>query len=474
MLRFILRRVLQMIPTVFGVILVTFILFNVVGGSPAAMTLGKHVSARMLEEFDEQRGFNKPLIFGSWTRTRAYTDTHFRRNAEDWAAVENVDYRPPEGRLPGRIVLRADDEYLLPTGFPLDPNIEYRMVVTYRTADDAEVTLLSREPRAPEPPENAEEDGEAPTDTEEIADKPERQLFGSMRLMPTRAWRKVTFPVRSLDGLPIEVVFRVENTDLEIDSIVFRRKVANPFDSQLFFYLRQIARFDFGISSSTNQPVSKLLRDGIIPSLTLTIPIFFVELIVTLSLSLLCAFFRNRFIDRFFVVISVALMSVNYLVFIVGGQYFLGYRLGLFPVWGYESARYLLLPVLIGATSGLGSGIRFYRTIMLDEMYKEYVRTALAKGVSNRGVLLKHVLKNAMIPIVTNVVIAIPFLYTGSLLLETFFGIPGLGYLGVNAIFSSDVDLLRALVFIGAVIFVIANLLTDICYAWVDPRVKLS
>ena len=133
-----------------------------------------------------------------------------------------------------------------------------------------------------------------------------------------------------------------------------------------------------------------------------------------------------------------------------------------------------MLPVFVGVISGLGVNIRFYRTIMLDEMYKDYVRTAFAKGVGRSGVLFRHVLKNAMIPIVTNVVIAIPFLYTGSLLLESFFGIPGLGYLGVNAINSSDVDVVRALVFIGSVMFVIANLLTDICYAWLDPRVKFE
>ena len=167
-------------------------------------------------------------------------------------------------------------------------------------------------------------------------------------------------------------------------------------------------------------------------------------------------------------------MSINYLVWIIVGQYLLGYKLGWFPVWGFESWRFLVLPVIIGVVSGLGGGLRFYRTVMLDEMYKDYVRTAFAKGVSKRGVLFKHVLKNAMIPIVTNVVIAIPFLYTGSLLLESFFGIPGLGYLGINAINSSDVDVVRAIVLIGAILFVVANLLTDLCYALVDPRVKLA
>ena len=167
-------------------------------------------------------------------------------------------------------------------------------------------------------------------------------------------------------------------------------------------------------------------------------------------------------------------MSINYLIYIVAGQYFLAYRIGAFPVWGYESIRYLILPVIIGVISGLGSSVRFYRTIMLDEIYQDYVRTALAKGVSKPRILFVHVLRNALIPIVTNVVIAIPFLYTGNLLLENFFGIPGLGYLGINAILSSDVDVVRALVLIAALLFVIANLLTDLVYAAVDPRVTLK
>jgi peptide/nickel transport system permease protein len=204
------------------------------------------------------------------------------------------------------------------------------------------------------------------------------------------------------------------------------------------------------------------------------IPVFLLELFLAIGIALVCAFMRNTIVDRFFVVLSVALMSINYLVWIIVGQYVLSFRMGWFPVWGFAAWGYLLLPVFIGVISGLGSNVRFYRTIMLDEMYKDYVRTAFAKGVSKSGVLFKHVLKNAMIPIVTNVITAIPFLYTGSLLLESFFGIPGLGYLAVNAINSSDVDVIRAEVFIGAVLFVISNLVTDLCYAWLDPRVKLE
>ena len=132
------------------------------------------------------------------------------------------------------------------------------------------------------------------------------------------------------------------------------------------------------------------------------------------------------------------------------------------------------MPVLIGVVSGLGSEVRFYRSIMLDEMYKDYVRTAYAKGVSTRGVLFKHVLKNAMIPVITNVSLSIPFLYTGSLLLESYFGIPGLGYLSVNAINDADVDVVRAVVVVGSVLYLFVNLLADICYSIADPRVRLS
>ncbi|NLB60662.1 MAG: ABC transporter permease, partial [Lentisphaerae bacterium] len=247
-----------------------------------------------------------------------------------------------------------------------------------------------------------------------------------------------------------------------------------PWDSQLAFYLGQLIRLDFGVSSSMNQPVARLLLQGIGPSLALALPILLVELALGVVLALLCAFFRNRFVDRFLVVLAVALMSINYLVWIVGGQYLLAYRWHWFPLWGFESWRYLLLPVAIGVISGLGANVRFYRTIMLDEMHREYVRTAFAKGLSRRRVLFRHVLKNALIPIITNVVIALPLLYTGSLLLESFFGIPGLGYLSVNALNSADLDVVRAVVLIGAILFVGANLIADLCYALVDPRVQLK
>lgn len=427
MLKYIARRMLQMIPTVLGVILITFILFNVAGGSPALKVLGPHAQADTLEEFDEQRGFNKPLfpLVGPRTvTTRAYADSDFERTAGDWQNVGGVSHTN------GMIVLEEGHEYALPVKFDLRDDCEYELTIEGRT------------------------DG--------------FPMFGNEKLQLSKDWKNVTLNFRTLEKIiPVDA-------PVEIRSIQLRRRMNNPFDSQLVYYFDRLFHWDFGVSHSTNQRVSKLLADGIGPSLMLSVPIFFIGLVTSISLSLLCAFWRDTWVDRFFVVLSVALMSVNYLVYIVAGQYFLGFKQGWFPVWGYEGPSYLALPILIGVISGLGGSLRFYRTIMLDEAHRDYVRTARAKGVGKSRILFRHVLKNAMIPIVTNVVIAIPFLYTGNLLLESFFGIPGLGYLGINAINSSDVDVVRAIVLIGSFLFVLANLMADICYALVDPRVKLK
>ena len=448
MIHYIVRRILQMIPTVFGVILITFVLFNIAGGDLGKKVLGPHAQAETLEAFDEQRGFNKPLFFGTRITTRACSDSDFERTAGDWQNVDGVTWTH------GMIVLAEGGEYTLPLKFDLRPDSEYELEIEGRT------------------------DG--------------FPLFGKSKLGFSKEWKKTKVKFRASENetggsslfrqgfggqaasfQTLETIVPVD-APVEIRSIKLRRVVKNPFDSQLTFYFNQLLHLDFGTSLSTNQRVSKLLADGIVPSLMLSVPIFIIGLFTSVALSLLCAFWRDTWVDRFFVILSVALMSVNYLVWIVAGQYLLGFKAGLFPVWGFEDARYLALPILIGVVSGLGGSLRFYRTIMLDEAHRDYVRTARAKGVSRSGVLFKHVLKNAMIPIITNVVIAIPFLYTGSLLLESFFGIPGLGYLGINAINSSDVDVVRAIVLIGAALFVVANLLTDICYALVDPRVKLK
>src|ERR1041384_2679547 len=189
------------------------------------------------------------------------------------------------------------------------------------------------------------------------------------------------------------------------------------FESQWFYYCKQIVTFDFGRSFASQQKISTLMLNGMLPSLVLAAPIFFVEALISISIALVAAYYRNTWIDRSIVVLCVIGMSVSYLVYILVGQYVLGYRLQVFPIWGFESVKYLFLPVLVGLVSGMGGEVRFYRTVMLDEMYQDYVRTAFSKGCAQKTVLFKHVLKNAMIPVITHTVIVIPFLYTGNLLL---------------------------------------------------------
>ena len=317
MFRYAVRRLLELIPTTFGILLLTFVLFNIVGGSSAEVVLGKNATTASIEAFNRRYGYDKPLILNT-------------------------------------------------------------------------------------------------------------------------------------------------------------RKGESAFDSQFFNFVANVAKGEFGMSTEHREPVIDVLKRGVGPSLSLTVPMLVCGTLVGLALAMGCAAFRGGAFDRSVLVMSTVLMSVNYVVWVLAGQFFLAYKLHLFPIWGYESAYYLALPVLIGVLSSLGVDIRFFRTAVLDEIYKPYVRTARAKGLSGPVILVKHVLRNSLIPIVTYVSLSIPYLFTGSLLLETFFGIPGLGSVSLNAINSADLAVVRAVVLLGALLYQGVNLVTDLAYAALDPRVRLG
>jgi len=248
------------------------------------------------------------------------------------------------------------------------------------------------------------------------------------------------------------------------------------WDSQFINHFKKALTFNFG-RARDREPVIDKIKRGVGPSLALTVPMFFGVLLISVSLALIIAFVRGSKWDVLTVVICVVGMSLPYLSFILFGQYFLAYKWGFFPVFfspDLSMPQYVALPILIGIVSGLGGNLRFYRTVMLDEIRSDYVRTAFAKGLSTRHVLFKHVLKNAMMPIITRVVLTIPFLFLGSLLLERFFGIPGLGYLMIEAIGSRDYFVINAMTYISAILFVVFNVITDVCYALVDPRVSFE
>jgi peptide/nickel transport system permease protein len=252
-----------------------------------------------------------------------------------------------------------------------------------------------------------------------------------------------------------------------------------PLWVQYLDIVKSAFTFDFGRSWSTKQEIFEMIKQGAVPSLTVTFPAFFLSFIISVSISLFVAFYRGSMLDKGAVFICVALMSISSLVYILVGQWFFAYKLGLFEISGYEEGfpnfvPYVMLPIIIWIILGVGPDVRFYRTIMLDEMYQDYVRTARSKGLNEKVIMFKHVLKNAMVSIITYVVLRIPFLILGSLLIESFFGIPGLGGITLKAVNSSDFPVIKAMAVLSAIATIVFNVITDVLYVVVDPRVKLN
>ncbi|PLX59841.1 ABC transporter permease [Sedimenticola selenatireducens] len=248
-------------------------------------------------------------------------------------------------------------------------------------------------------------------------------------------------------------------------------------DTIFFQKSLKLFQFDFGTSDS-DRDIGYDISQRMWPSLAIAVPVLLIGLLVNITYALLIAFFRATYIDIWSVVLCVVMMSISGLFYIIGGQYLVSKLLHLVPISGYDTGfaavKFLILPVLIGVVGGIGSGTRWYRTLFLEEINRDYVRTARAKGLSEGIVLFRHVLKNAMIPILTGVVVVLPLLFMGSLITESFFGIPGLGSYTIDAINLQDFAIVRAMVFLGSVLYIIGLLLTDISYTLVDPRVRLS
>lgn len=235
--------------------------------------------------------------------------------------------------------------------------------------------------------------------------------------------------------------------------------------------------FDFG-RADDGRDIASEIQSRMGPSLAIALPTFVLGLLVTVSFALLLVFFRASYLDFAGVVLCVAMMSISGLFYIIGGQWLVSKIWHLVPISGYggglDASRFLVLPVVIGVIAGIGGSARWYRTIFLEEAGRDYVRTARAKGLSELQALFRHVLKNAMIPILTGVVVVIPSLFMGSLITESFFGIPGLGSYTIDAINAQDFPVVRAMVFIGSLLYIVGLILTDLSYTLVDPRVRLE
>jgi peptide/nickel transport system permease protein len=431
---YVLRRSAYALLILLGVLAVTFLLFRVAAGDPAAVLLGKNPTPREVEDLRTALAADRPLLWGHWRRTELYPGATFdaERNLPGMTLAGDSEFRDGALHLRhGRLVLQRQFE----------PQGEYRLVLRWRGA-------MSRTP------------------------------YGSF---VADRWQTLVIPLKGAEIKP-EFVLEIPS-HAEFRSIRCERRQDSPWDSQMMAALGELVSFsttfphvrflDFGQTLLTREPIRTVLWRGAGPSLLLMLPVFLGEILIGIALALAATAWQGRLPDRLIMVVSVAGMSVSYLVFIIAGQWFLAYRWNLFPVWGYGSARHLALPILVGIASGLGGGVRFYRTVFVDELNREYLRTARAKGCTPLRIYGHHLLRNAAIPVITRASATLPFLFTGSLLLESYFGIPGLGFLGYNALMNADLQTVKALVVVTAGLFILMNLATDIAYAWADPRVRL-
>ncbi|WP_024851070.1 ABC transporter permease [Hydrogenovibrio kuenenii] len=304
----------------------------------------------------------------------------------------------------------------------------------------------------------------------------------------------ITFALFFMVNTPDDMARAQLGAKQNTPSLIQAWKVSHGYDKPLFFNDKadglskisdtlftqeslKLFMFDFGESDAGRQISSDILQ-RMVPSLSIALPTFVVGLITNIALALLIVLFRGSVLDSATMVIAVAIMSISGLFYIIAGQVLFSKMLHWVPISGYatglEGIKFVILPILIGVVAGMGAGVRWYRSLFLEEINKDYVRTAKAKGLSEIAVLFKHVLQNGLLPILTGVVVVIPTLFMGSLIMESFFGIPGLGSYTIDAINSQDFGIVKAMVFLGSVLYIVGLILTDISYTFFDPRVRLN
>jgi peptide/nickel transport system permease protein len=281
-------------------------------------------------------------------------------------------------------------------------------------------------------------------------------------------------------GDPAEILGGLNATKEQIAAIRQSLGLDEPWYYQLWLFVKSIVTFDWGKSWATNEAVSNLFATRLPATLTVMVPILVLDVLLALPIAMWVAYRRGSLTDRSIMVITTIALSISFLVYVIVGQYVFGFLLGWFPVQGWSDslatnlAVYTPLPVLLAVAVGLAPQTRLYRSFFLDELGQDYVRTARAKGLTEGVVLFKHVLRNATIPILTNIGLALPGIFVGSFLIETFFSIPGLGREVLLAVNRSDYPVIQAITVYLAMLTMVINLLTDVMYKFADPRVVLK
>ena len=438
MTAYIIRRIAYSIPILVGVNLLTFVLFffiNTPDDMAEAHLGSRRIDAEQIAKWKQERDYHLPYFYNSgWglSATRQVSGQEKTMNVPTRAGRFRlrVEVRDPGA---GRLRLLA-----------VEPSSVSRSVPS--GTDQADIIQL---------------------DEEITLDAPVQERTFDFMPSQDEAALHVTLTPGADAPMAVVSLLRQERLGLlaRLTTTVFWRKSI------------RMLLFQFGKSDDGRNIGDEILaRIG--PSLTITAPTFVVGVLVNIVVAMSLALFRGTYLDFWGVVAAVVMLSISILFYVIGAQWLFGKTLRLVPISGFDTgfyaARFALLPVVIGVLGGIGTGVRLYRTFFLEEVGKDYVRTARAKGLPESVVLFKHVLKNAMIPILTGVVVTIPFLILGSLILESFFAIPGMGSFTLEAIQRQDFAVVQAMVFLGSVVYIAGYLLTDLSYTLVDPRVSLS
>lgn len=438
---FILRRLFQSVLTIFGVMLVTFLLFRMVAGDIAAAQLGQRATQQEKAEWRHRYGYDMPLVL----------NVHNQLVVED----KTTGDKPFAARAVGE---PADAMALVPEAVEAEETGRSDLVmgryVMGLTPDSPAAALLGLDDDQDAPGAEAWED--------------------SSLVLLLADGSELTVPLAGVStvGDVLNRINAAAGNDGKVEARIRNWRLGTITQSQFFDHLVTSITFD-ARSLANNKKLTTILRERAPFSLALTIPSLAIGWALALLIASFVAYYRGRWIDHVVVFLSVLGMCLPYLAFMMYGQWLM-FRIAPSHAYGLEQRVNIYVPIAITVIAGLGVSVRFYRTVILDQVGQDYVRTARAKGLPLRTVLFKHVLRNCMLPILTNLVLAIPFLILGNLLAESFFGINGLGSLMINSIQARDEPVINALVFLTALIYTVGLLITDISYAVFDPRIRLT
>jgi peptide/nickel transport system permease protein len=441
MIAYVIRRCLYAVPILIGVNVMVFLLFFLVN-SPDDMArahLGhKRVTPEQIDRWKREHSLNLPYFYNAgWRRLGSLVATA----AKNKAAVSSA----------------GAGNYTLVVETPESPRAAQRRTLSVQCSQPERLVLAH---------------GFAAEGTMILPPESETRRF-LFRITPS--------PVPEEDPPSLHLTFGLESPAPTHRVLVeYQGDIAflSRFTQTIFFQRSvKMLFFQYGRSDDGKDIGAEIFK-RIGPSLSITVPVFLLGLLINIFFAMVAAFYRGTYVDYWGITLCVLLMSISALFYIIGGQVVLGKILRLVPISGFDygihSLKFIFLPVAIAIVAAIGGNVRFYRTVFLEEINKDYVRTARAKGLSEGAVLFIHTLKNALIPILTGVIVSLPFLFAGSLLLESFFAIPGMGSFMLDAIQRQDFAVVQAMVSLGSFLYVVGLLLTDLSYTLVDPRVQLA